>query len=739
MSLHKFSIFISCCFLVLFLGLPVLSDAQKIISGKITRENFQPLAGATITVQGTSTQIMTDESGNFKINAGSNDTLVITNVGFQRAKVKAGNAEVIILKEIANDLSEVVVTALGIRREQKALGYAAQTVDEKAVNDARSNNWVNALSGKVAGLNLVSPGSGPVNSVRVSLRGDASLNPEGNHALIVLDGVPLNSNSTSCGVNNACGAGSGNDVPIDFGNGISDINPDDIESVTVLKGPGATALYGSRASNGALLITTKSGARKEKGIGVTVNSNVSFNNVLKWPDYQYEYGQGTGKALNANGEKYYSYGASADGNYLLPANRGAEFVYLSIPAGYAFPQQKGLVQFYKAITQQTGVFKADFDLEKLGVDDNRHHFVVWADPQIISKADAAQLKGESAPDLNALVRTYPKDSLFHGIGCGDLVWDHFELYADYKQAIGITGIPFFNCIGNHDMDLDARTDDYSSNTFKQQFGPTYYSFNRGQVHYVVLDDVFFIGTAKKYIGYVTEAQLHWLEQDLALVKPGSTVVVNLHIPTNTGAAARNQKEAELGGVVSNRKQLYKLLEPFKVHIMSGHTHVSEKWQDANIIEHVHGTVCGAWWTGPICSDGTPCGYGVYEVDGSEIKWFYKSTGLAKEHQLRIYEKGSRELPGEIAVNVWNWDEQWKVEWLEDGISKGKMEQRVALDPWAVELFSGPELPQKHHFVEPTLTSHLFFATPAAMAKEVVVKATDRFGNIFTDKLVLTSG
>jgi TonB-linked SusC/RagA family outer membrane protein len=122
-----------------------------------------------------------------------------------------------------------------------------------------------------------------------------------------------NKNSTSSGVGNAYGAGSGNDVPIDFGNNINDINPDDIESITVLKGPGATALYGSRASNGALIITTKSGTKKNNGIGVTVNSNASINTVLHWPDYQYEYGQGTGRALNANGEKYYSYGATADG------------------------------------------------------------------------------------------------------------------------------------------------------------------------------------------------------------------------------------------------------------------------------------------------------------------------------------------------------------------------------------------------------------------------------------------
>lgn len=210
-------------------------------------------------------------------------------------------------------LSEVVITALGIKRDEKALGYATQNIDSQELLDARSNNWSDALRGKVAGLNVLSAGSGPMNSSQVSLRGNNSLNPNGNFALIVVDGVPMNSGLTSSGVGNAYSAGSGNDVPVDFGNGIADINPDDIENITVLKGASATALYGSRAANGALIITTKGGSRNTKGIGVTINTNIGFNDVLRWPDYQYEYGQGTGRAFNSDGELYYSYGASEDG------------------------------------------------------------------------------------------------------------------------------------------------------------------------------------------------------------------------------------------------------------------------------------------------------------------------------------------------------------------------------------------------------------------------------------------
>lgn len=423
------------------------------------------------------------------------------------------------------------------------------------------------------------------------------------------------------------------------------------------------------------------------------------------------------------------------GRYELQPHDDAEFVYITLPRGYKIPEHNGIAQFYHPLQGNTTNF--DFALEPVDGDDTNHCFVVWADTQMISKEDCEQLKRESVPDLVALTKTYPAGTLFHGIGCGDLVWDKFDLFQDYREAVGATGVPFFNVIGNHDMDIDALGDDGSDKTFKQQFGPTYYSFNRGAIHYIVLDDVFFLGTAKKYIGHVSEAQLHWLKKDLANVAPGSTVVVSLHIPTNTGAARRNKKEEEMGGTVTNRKRLYDILKPYKVHFMSGHTHFNESWEQDNMMEHNHGTVCGAWWTGPICGDGTPSGYGVYEVTGSDIKWYYKSTGKPREHQLRLYDKGRlRSAPDEISANVWNWDTKWKVEWFEDDVAKGEMEQRIALDPWSIELYEGPQLPKKHKFVEPTLADHMFFAKPSATAKKITVVATDRFGVSYKEELLL---
>jgi TonB-linked SusC/RagA family outer membrane protein len=287
------------------------------ISGVVKdQDGGKLLSGVSIANEKGVVLSMTNEKGAFELKVIEGSVLAFSYVSYETQKVTAKSSTLleILMNSKGKELEAVVVTtALGITKKQKSLGYSLQQLGSEDLLDARSNNWSSALSGKVAGLNLLSAGSGPMNTTRISLRGDASMNPDGNYALVVVDGVPINNSMATSGVSSAYGAGSGNDIPVDFGNAVSDLNPDDIQSISVLKGPGATALYGSRAANGALLITTKSGARKEKGLGISYSSNISIQDVLKWPDFQYEYGQGTGKARNAAGEFYYSYGVTPDG------------------------------------------------------------------------------------------------------------------------------------------------------------------------------------------------------------------------------------------------------------------------------------------------------------------------------------------------------------------------------------------------------------------------------------------
>ena len=164
--------------------------------------------------------------------------------------------------------TEVVVTALGIKREEKCLGYATQTVSGSDITATMPTNWSQALQGQVAGLNVISAG-GPLSSTQINLRGNVSMNMDGNGALIVVDGVPLSSPMNNPG--GSYGAGGNSEGSIDFGNGFSDLNPDDIESIQVLKGASASALYGSRAANGVIMVTTKSGKKAKKGLGISYN------------------------------------------------------------------------------------------------------------------------------------------------------------------------------------------------------------------------------------------------------------------------------------------------------------------------------------------------------------------------------------------------------------------------------------------------------------------------------------
>jgi len=249
--------------------------------------------------------------GSFTVKVPKGTKLTFTTVGYLPQSFEATQSINNLTLRLAQDsrqLENVVVTALGISRNEKALGYPTTVIDGQQLTDAMSSNWTDALSGKVPGLNLVRSNSGPTGSNKIILRGESNLTGE-NEALIVVDGVVINHGSgrrTAISGENIYGTGSDN-MPADYGSGVNDINQEDIESISILRGPGAAALYGQRGANGAIIITTKSGSNKRKGLGITFNSNVSFEHVNRWPDFQYEYGQGTG------GNSYYSFGASPDG------------------------------------------------------------------------------------------------------------------------------------------------------------------------------------------------------------------------------------------------------------------------------------------------------------------------------------------------------------------------------------------------------------------------------------------
>jgi hypothetical protein len=424
----------------------------------------------------------------------------------------------------------------------------------------------------------------------------------------------------------------------------------------------------------------------------------------------------------------------ADGAFDLPSSSDRSFVHISLPSGYRIPRNRaGTAHFYERIAPYArGSSEVLFELEPLGGSDERHALLLLADVQTEDADEARWFREQTVPDMRGVVSELGIEAF--GMACGDIMFDHLDLYPEYERAVRQSGIPFFQVLGNHDMDYSSVTDKASAETFSRHFGPPYYSFNRGAAHYVVLDDVFWNGAG--YLGYLTHEQLTWLAADLERVERGSPVVVALHIPVLGSRHVRQGRENPDPGIsVTNRAALYELLQPFDAHILSGHTHESEHVFESGVHEHVNGAVCGAWWSGPICADGTPSGYSVYEIHGESVSWRYKSTGHPFDHQIRVYPRGADpQAPDEMVANIWDWDPAWSVVWYEDGERKGAMSRRVGLDPLSVELHSGPDLPARRPWVEPHATGHLFYAPVSVGTRQARVEATDRFGRVHSAAL-----
>ncbi|WP_420386887.1 SusC/RagA family TonB-linked outer membrane protein [Roseivirga sp.] len=309
-------------YLWLFLQLIcVAAVSQTKISGKVVDAQNQPMQSVTVLEKGTSNGVATSADGTYQITVSDNATLVFTFIGFEAMEVDvAGKSTInIILEERTNLLGDVVVTALGIERQTEDLGYNVQRLEPKALNEVKAPNFVDNLAGKLAGVTISQGATGVGSTSKITIRGEASFT--NNNPLFVVDGTPINNNSVINFTNDAAAGFQ----EVDFGNGAMEVNPDDIASVSVLKGPSAAALYGTRASNGVIIITTKNGSEKE-GIGVSINSTTMIERAFQLPKFQNRYGQGNsgqfeyvdGLGGGTNDNISYSWGPELDAGLLIP-------------------------------------------------------------------------------------------------------------------------------------------------------------------------------------------------------------------------------------------------------------------------------------------------------------------------------------------------------------------------------------------------------------------------------------
>lgn len=412
-----------------------------------------------------------------------------------------------------------------------------------------------------------------------------------------------------------------------------------------------------------------------------------------------------------------------NGVYQLSRHSRARFVYYSIPATAKVAMKDGLPDFYVKINNQTKVFRKDFELEMLanGIEKNFTLYAI-ADPQVKTNANLSRFKQESMPDINNTAKDY---SNVYGLMLGDIIFDTPTLLEPMKAAMKSDQIKIFPVIGNHDHYENSINDLDAVIQYEDVYGPTNYSFDRGNAHIVVMDNVIY--TAKQtYSTGFDENQVKWLAEDLKNVAKDKLIILAVHIPLRNTSTIAKLKEVQA------------LLADFKeVHVMSGHTHYNQNViVSQNTYEHIHGAACGAWWTGTINSDGTPNGYAVYHISDKTItNWYYKSTNYSKDYQIRVYPAYSfNDVSGYVTANVWNSDETWKVEFFEDDVKTGDMSRTVDYDKGAYIFFK--ELGKAEPATPNTASTwfqrpnHIYHFKPKSTSAQYKIKATDRFGNVY---------
>jgi len=435
-----------------------------------------------------------------------------------------------------------------------------------------------------------------------------------------------------------------------------------------------------------------------------------------------------------------------NGDYTMPYNAAAKYVFVSVPSGYDFPTDSaGFTKIWQTIDTAAATHTHTFTLHPQadgGKADSAHVLLVFGDPQVLNAYDLWRFQNETLEDVKKLTASYPAGTEFIGITVGDVVWDAYDYFDDQKALYETLDFPNFMTIGNHDHvsgtkgSTEAEIDSAASVKFESYFGPTYYSFNRGAVHYVILDNVFYKadGSAKKgYSCALTDKQKNWLKQDIAQVKKGTQVVYSMHInaTNNTSDLQLMQKLVDSLGCTN--------------YIISGHVHTNTVTvQKNNFIEHNIGACQGSFWACDWCADGAPNGYKVFETSTTGINnWYYKGTGWDEDFRITTFPTGSINAgngkQNSVLANVWDYDKDGTVKILENG-QEYNMTKFTAdgKDPDLYDLMldDGDTRPNYPGSAGGTIdsknpgaknTKHLFSYKPKAANSSLEVVYTDRFG------------
>lgn len=474
-----------------------------------------------------------------------------------------------------------------------------------------------------------------------------------------------------------------------------------------------------------------------------------------------------------------------NGVYYLDSDKKLGYVFISLPSGYKVLNDGNQPQIYAKLSDDaTKIDRNDFSLIK-APEDKSYVMLTLADMHLAARTyDREQYQANFLPDVNSLIASYKAEGKdVWAITLGDQSWDSYWYsnkftLVDAIKYVSQIDCPVFHCIGNHDNDPNFSNDLNATQLWRTNLGPTYYSFNIGNVHYVVLDNITYNGSTYKV--EVDDAQMAWFEADLATISDKTQpLVVCMHAPLHsrpTSITSAGGQTDKIG--LDNSSAFISLLKRFDdVSILSGHMHMCYTGQQnsGKIYEYNVGSVCATWWwTGHpnypakvhVCTDGAPGGYGVVEVGGNKIeKYYYKGLGYASDYQFRAYDLNTVEITAEkfcpdaddarialvptyargfasagsaneILVNVWGYGHGWSIEMTENG-NPLDVKRVSEYDPLHIV---GYEFQRMNVNANPTSDMvsvkniHMFKATASSATSTVEIKVTDRFGNVYTESM-----
>ncbi len=478
------------------------------------------------------------------------------------------------------------------------------------------------------------------------------------------------------------------------------------------------------------------------------------------------------------------------GIYQLQSDKEWGYVFISVPAGYEVPADGVLPQFYKMMKGDASTAeRVDFSLTAVDGQDD-YKVLVLGDMHLANRTGDLGQFMDFTSDLNAYRALHQQEKMY-AIALGDMTWDLYwysNSYAlpEYLNTINsqVKGLQIFHTIGNHDYDYKATNDRDAESRFMDYIAPTYYSFNLGKVHYVVLDDIdcsnYDGTTSRDYEKRVSAEQLSWLAKDLSHVDKSVPLVVVMHAqlfyPSQTDGFKVDHDAL-------NTTQLLNVLDGYKVHFITGHTHMNYNVtpDDAvtggrEVYEHNTGAICASWWWSGyltpgvhLSPDGTPGGYAVWSVNGTDMEWMYKATGWTEDYQFRSYDLNNvhfsladvPQMPAgvpasvkkeymkyveaypvnqnnEVLINVWNWNPRWTLTVTDENGNKLTPEEVWAYDPLhvaalSVKRFNSSTLTSTPSFIT-ELFPHFFKVKAADADVDLTITVCDEFGHRWTENM-----